>query len=128
MISGHLPGDGPVMNVFQGPNETTIRLGEQRVQITLKDTQAMHRALIEAISDSTALHQAQLMRVTQNGPAGIDVDGNVRIGPWLLQVRDGSLALVYRLQDPPGGIAYAAMLQRTGAEWKVTHLDMLRLP
>jgi hypothetical protein len=114
-------------NEFEGPNETVIKGGDQVLKITLEDTQAIAKVLVQAIKDSKAMHRDQLLRMTERAPAGIDMDGKVRVGPWLLQQRDGGLALVYRLQDPPPmGIAYAAPLERTGTGWKVKSLAFLR--
>jgi hypothetical protein len=106
---------------------TVLRVGEAEVELTLDDVRAIRDALVDHLGRSNYEDRDALLPWSQ-GPAWIDAEGRVRIGPWLLGSRGTQVFLRYR--EPPGqlaGKAHKAVLARKDGRWTVTDLVMERI-
>jgi len=106
---------------------TVLRVGDAEVTVTLDDARAIRLALLDYLKQSDYEDREALLRFSQ-GPAWIDPDGKVRIGPWLLGSEGKDMFLRYR--EPPGqfaGKAHKAFLERKDGAWTVTRLLMERI-
>ena len=106
---------------------TVLRVGDADVSLTLDDAKAMRVALLNYLERSDYEDRDALIRWTQ-GPAWIDPEGKVRIGPWLLGSEGKDL--VFRYREPPGQYAakaHKAFLTKNDGTWTVSNLVMERI-
>jgi hypothetical protein len=108
-------------------DRTVLRVGDADVPLTRDDVKAMRDALLEYLKGSDYQDRDALLGWTR-GPAWIDTDGRVRIGPWLLGSDGKDLVLRYReLPGRHAGKAHRATLARKDGAWTVTGLVMERI-
>jgi hypothetical protein len=103
----------------EGLRQTTVRVGASDVTVTLEDTRAMRKALLEALKASELDDRDDLVAWAQ-GPAWIAPDGLARVGPWTLQAHDDELVLRYR---EPARSHRATVLWAAGV-WTVTRVAL----
>jgi hypothetical protein len=101
----------------EGLRKTTVRVGASDVTVTLEDTRAMRKALLDALKASDLDDRDDLVAWAQ-GPAWIAPDGIARVGPWTLQGHDDELVLRYR---EPARSHRATVLWAAGV-WTVTRV------
>jgi len=108
-------------------DRTVLPVGDTEVPVTLEDARAMRAALLEYLQQSSYEDREALLRWTQ-GPAFIDHEGTVRIGPWVLDSEDDDIFLRYR--ERPGqraAKAHKAFLAKKDGAWTVTRVEMERI-
>jgi hypothetical protein len=92
------------------------------VQVTLADAEAIQAALLARLRQQTELAERdELIAATQHVTPSIDGD-IVRMGLWILDVRDRKGTLTYRLPPQPGASfmpIWRADVAKTGATWVV---------
>ena len=107
-------------------DRTVLRVGDADVSLTLDDAKAMRAALLDYLKRSDYEDRDALIPWT--GPAFIDPEGMVRIGPWLLGSEGKEMFLRYR--EPPGelaGKAHRATLAKKDGTWTVSSLVMEKI-
>ena len=85
---------------------------------TERDGELMKTALVEWLTQSTYADRAMLLTFTRKASVVIDVDGVLRIGPWVFGA-NGALPIL-RYREPPTALgikAHVATLDRD--PWKV---------
>jgi hypothetical protein len=108
-------------------DSVVLRVGDADVTVTLDDARAIRTALQDYLKQSSYEDRDALLPWTQGQPR-IDVDGSLRIGPWVLGADGKQLFLRYR--EPPGqlaGKAHKAVLKKEGDAWTVADLIMERI-
>lgn len=108
-------------------DRTVLRVGDAEVALTLDDVKALRDALLDYLKRSDYEDRDELIRWS-GGPAWIDPEGRVRIGPWLLG-SDGKVMFL-RYREPPGqyaGKAHKATLTRKDGTWTIRDLVMERI-
>ncbi len=111
-------GDGEIESL----DRAVVHVGAVEVTLTLDDAKAMEVALLSYLKQSDHEDRDELIRWT--GPAWIDVEGLVRIGPWLLG-SDGK-DLFLRRREPGGrhgAKAHRALLIRKDGAWIVSKVE-----
>jgi hypothetical protein len=103
----------------EGLRQTTVRVGASDVTVTLEDTRAMRKALLEALKASDLDDRDDLVAWAQ-GPAWISPDGRARVGPWTVEAHDDELVLRYR---EPARSHRATVVWAAGV-WKVTRVAL----
>jgi hypothetical protein len=109
------------------PDHVVLRVGEADVTVSLADAAAIRTALQEYLKQSSYEDRDAVLPWTQGTPR-IDVDGTLRIGPWVLGTDDKEIFLRYR--EPPGqfaGKAHKAVLKKDGDTWTVSDVVMERI-
>lgn len=107
-------------------DKTVLRVGDTDVELTLDDAKAIQKALVEYLQQSKYEDRDELLK--WSGPAFIDAEGKLRIGPWLMGSDGKEIYLRYR--EPPGqfaGKAHRAFLEKKDGTWTVTRLLMERI-
>ena len=108
-------------------DRTVLRVGDADVAVTLADVKAIQAALLDYLKRSDYGDRDELIGWTR-GPAWIDTEGMVRIGPWLLGSTDKQIYLRYR--EAPGRLAaraHKALLARKDGKWTVTDVVMEKI-
>jgi hypothetical protein len=111
----------------KSPDHVVLRVGEADVTVSLADAAAIRTALQEYLKQSSYEDRDAVLPWTQGTPR-IDVDGTLRIGPWVLGTDDKEIFLRYR--EPPGqfaGKAHKAVLKKDGDTWTVSDVVMERI-
>jgi hypothetical protein len=111
----------------KSPDQVVLRVGEADVTVSLADAAAIRTALQEYLKQSSYEDRDAVLPWTQGTPR-IDVDGTLRIGPWVLGTDDKEIFLRYR--EPPGqfaGKAHKAVLKKDGDTWTVSDVVMERI-
>jgi hypothetical protein len=114
-----------------GPQTATIRLPSGDVRLSAADARQIGDALKHYLQTSPNVSKVPMLTPDSGAwlrpldEGAIDPQGNVRVGPWLLQERGGKLVLVYR--EPPAGkqigYQYIAPLERKEQRWYVAELN-----
>jgi hypothetical protein len=104
---------------IEGLSQTTVRVGESDVTVTLDDARAMRKALLDALKASDLDDRDDLVAWAQ-GPAWISPDGRPRVGPWTLESHDDELVLRYREPDR----SHRATLLWAAGVWRVTRVAL----
>lgn len=88
--------------------------------LTAADGAAMQRALLDHIRAHPGTVDPAVERRIAGGEPFVDPDGNLRIGQWLLEFRDGEPALTRRERQGGAFVVTVARLRR-GADgaWRV---------
>ena len=110
-----------------GPQTATIRLPSGDVRLTAADARQIGAALKLYLQTNPKVGKVPMLTpdsgawLRAQDEGAIDPQGSVRVGPWLLQGRDGSLVVTYR--EPPAGrkvsYQYLARLNRKEDGWYV---------
>jgi streptomycin 6-kinase len=93
---------------------TLLHVGGRDLVVTQEDAKAIRAALLEWLRQSDREDRENLVRWTQ-GPAWIDPDGTVRVGPWLLGAEGSGLVLRYREKER----LHTAAVSRDGGAWTI---------
>ncbi len=123
--SPHATGDVE-KSTQQSGSQTTIHFKGQDTTLTLADARQIEQALQTYLD----LHKEdQPPNLVQDLPkpvaeVWIDSEGNIRMGPWLLEARDDQLVLVCRLatRRDAAGKQYVAHLSNADDRWLVTSI------
>jgi hypothetical protein len=107
-------------------SQTTLRVGDVDVTLTLDDAKAIEVALLDYLKASDYPHRDSLIQWT--GPAFIDGEGDIRIGVWLLQANGKEMALWYReFLGPQGGWGHKARVTRQDGRWAIRDLVQVKI-
>jgi hypothetical protein len=107
-------------------SQTTLRVGDVDVTLTLSDAKAIEVALRGYLKTSDYPQRDELIQWT--GPAFIDGDGSVRLGVWLLHAEGKDMVLSYRqFLGPQGGFGHKAYVTRQDGKWAIRDLVPVKI-
>ena len=101
----------------------TFQLANRTVTITPADLDGIRSVSADAIHASDRTDRDQLASELTVATADIDQSGIPRVGRWILEARDGNLALVRHPARGPVMHFILVQLRRDAGRWSATGID-----
>lgn len=118
---------GKVMTQPQASEKATFALPGGAVVVTVADLAALKTVVLASLRASKEPKPEQLEAELAPAEPDIDEDGVCRLGPWILQAKDGELRLTHHPERAPVMYLHYAVVARKEGRWSVTRWGVERV-